>query len=340
MAELLSRRRFLELTLLSLGTALLPGSVTRRRDPVTGIELDNDDDRLSLGEAAQLTRITGRAAAILRIDHWRPPLNETLYETWVIETLLQMQADKLLEVATLPVRPYFFESLEENQAAHLIGTSDCLITAKLSPRFLNPNSAWYNSPDWPGAAIHENVHRTLQHDLCSLTNSDQIENAANIITLETLASMANQGSGFAFRAFVWEMLDVCLGATFALAHQTNRLEEYEKLRSSIHPGILSQSHFEKLGREFSGNNYERFQIIDRYLLTPLQTIMRAHLKNNDLIEDLLITPRHIYPIGDNYNKAPHDEPRVVGLDDWTWAMSHLESMATAFANLPETSVVR
>lgn len=347
MARCFSRREFLRIStygLLGLGGLLYGGEwkplTPKRLDPDIGIELDDNDSEVGFHEAAQLALLLGKAGDILGLDHWRPSVSEDTYEAWIIEVLLQMHADKIIDTITLPARPYFFDPLEETDPLYKIGVSDCLITAQLSNRILNPMSPWYNSPDWPGTAVHENVHRTLQRDLCNFADSDKIENAANVIMLVELASMANRGNGFAFRSFVWESLDICLGAAFFLAYQSNRLDDYQALRSAIHPGILSRSRFEKINREYAGNEFERFQRLAKYNLKPLTTIMKAHLTNRNLVNNLYLTPRRVYSAGTNYNNAPSSEQRIISVYDWIWAMSHLEDTAIAFANLPEVSILR
>ncbi len=340
MGKPISRREFLRLAALSLGGLLLAGDrgpqflVPKRFDPDLLIELDDNDLEVSFEEAAQLALLLGKAGKDLKLDRWRPPLNDVIYEAWIIEVLLQMQADKIIDTVTLPVRPYFFDPLEETDPLYKIGTSDCLTTAQLSNRLVNPLSPWYNSPDWPGSAVHENIHRTLQHDLCGYGASEQVENAANVLMLTVLAALANRGSGFAFRSFVWESLDISLGAAFSLAHQSNRLEDYGRLRARIHPGILSQSRFEKINREFLGNEAVRFERLAKYSLMPLATLLKAHLTNQDLVNDLYIAPRRIYSTGTDYGSSPVSAQRVISIADWVWTMSHLRDMTSAFAALP------
>lgn len=354
MARSVSRQEFLRLATLGglgLAGALLRGGrgpgfpnflpIPKRLDPKTGIELDKNDYKVSFGEAAQLALLAGKAGEILQIDHWRPQLTPETFRAWTEELVIQMQAEGIIDKIEIP-ELFFFAPEDGDEGNYTLGSSYCEKDARLSSRFVNPFAGWYDSPDWPGTIAHELVHALAQNEsLCRKINRrDQLESTAQVAKIKILSAMAVRGNGFAFRALVWDLTDICLRAALALSINTQDLEKFRQLRSVIHPGILSQAYAEKLDRENEGNEYDRLQTLQRYGLVPLDMIMMAHLTNNDVVTGLELPPKFFYPQGENYVDHPHYEERTFDIRDWAWLMANLEDVAEAFARLPETSIVR
>ncbi|OGD71211.1 hypothetical protein A3A84_02115 [Candidatus Collierbacteria bacterium RIFCSPLOWO2_01_FULL_50_23] len=343
MAGYMSRREFLKHTWRTLSALPFIDKMDRlfrvkRYDLTTGIEIDSDDEHVSFAEAAQLCRHLGDSFRRLDLDHWREELTVERLKKWTEIVVLQMNAEDFIDWPDInrandepDESKLFYVPKDGSDANHVLGVSDCQTTAKLTGLFINPYSDLYNSPDWLGIRIHELVHKLAQETtICKGTPPDQMEASANIIMLLTLAAMANRGMATAFKSFVFEFTDVCLGATRYLVSNEEELREYEEIRTTIRPGIISQTRYEKLNREYSGNQYERLEILKKYSYLPLEKIMRAHLKSHDLLKDLTLQPRFVYPKGSSFNVAPHYEPRIVNLHNWSWIMFHLEELTDSF----------
>lgn len=341
MARSLSRREFNHLALYALLGLLLGGSNRTpaeypnvlqkppRRDQVTGIELDKDDDELNFNEVRQLALYFKDAFAALNLADWRVPLTEESLLAWAQEVSLQMEAEDIVDKPPVPKELSFFEPEDGSQANHQLGVSDCDTYVRLSSRFKNQLTNWYDSPDWLGTVIHELIHLGQQSKLCRDASDDDLEATANIATLEVLAAMANRGNPYAFRAFVWEFTGICLGAAYALAYKERRVDEFEELWKEVHPGILAEARMEKLEREYAGRVTDRLAILNRYYLYPLEIIMRTHLTNNDVIDNPVLPPTMVYRSGSN--TMPSYEPRKLSLDDWAYTTGHLLEMAQAYA---------
>ncbi len=319
----------------------LPNYQRIRRDEITGIRFDLDDERLNFNEAYMLALRMGRANLTLNLDHWRPPLTPETLKDWAKEVVLQMYAEGMIDKITVPGLD-FFDPEDSEDVNHLLGSSDCEKIASFSSRFLNRFAGWHDSPDWPGVAVHELVHTLAQNEeLCrNLNRRPQLEATAQVATIKLLTAMAVRGNGFAFRAFVWDFTDICLRAAEALSDDDQKQERFHKLRSVIHPGILSQALDEKLGREYEYNGSDHLEISRKYGLVPLEMIMKAHLTNKSIVTGLELPLKFFFPSGDNYVDLPHYEERTLDIRDWAWLMANLEDVTKAFARLPETSIVR
>lgn len=347
MARRLTRREFLRISSVSVLGALFTEIFRRdspriRYDPVTRVEFDLDFQKLTFDEAAQLTLRLGETSRLLNLANWRPVLTPGSLLSWAKEVGYIMAAEGITDKTPIPPDIEYFVPDNSNEANHILGYTDCESFLKINERLSQEMATWYNSPDWPGTVTHELVHYEVQkYDLCRQTVSVELEATANIVMLELLASLANWGNGFAMRSFVWEFTDICLGAAHALAINENRDHDYDRLRTQIHPGILSQSRYEKLNQDFSGRQFELASILESYSLHPLEIIIKNHLTNGDKISGLILPPVQVYLGAGYYTGGPATlENRDLYLDDWAWIMDHLEPMAQAFRDLPTDSILR
>lgn len=342
MAWRLTRREFLRVSSLTLLGLFFNEQGRRPRiDPITRIELDADDERVSYRECMQLCLRLGRAAQTLQLSTWRPPLTEETLLSWSQEVSLQMEAEGLVDTPPVPKDLSYFQPTDGNEANHTLAYTDCETYIKLSDRFHSPMTGWYNSPDWVAAVAHELVHLGAQKgDLCWTAPDDWLEATATIGGLVVLSAMANRGNGIAMRSFVWEFLDVCMGAAHSLALKSNQQAEFQKLRQLIYPGILSETRYQKLNREYEDRQNDLMEILQKYYLLPLEIIMRGHLTNHDKLEGLILQPKTVYRTSTYASNPASTNGRVLDLRDWSWLIGHLQEMSQAFADLPVDSAIR
>src|SRR3990167_772397 len=131
-----------------------------------------------------------------RLNDKLPPFqfnpSETNITALVAEVTNQFQYGGAVDPPIYPAG-YGYTMFRDGQSHnHVAGRSDCN-SFVLNLRMANPVSSWFGDLSIISTTIHEMVH-VQQGLLCRTENRENLENTAQVVTLEVMAGLLNAGN--------------------------------------------------------------------------------------------------------------------------------------------------
>lgn len=331
----ISRREFMTIAT-TLGGLAVVNLMTRhfRKDPVFKTEFDQDKS-LSFKEAAGLALFFDKVYDMMPTEEIKTSINFQEMVSWTIEVLPQFEYEGAVDRAMVPYDLGFQTFIDAMSHNHTAGRSNCdeFVT---NYRFTNPNSSWYQDPYWIPTVIHELVHIQQQPKICSTADRENVENTAQIVTLEVMSGLINAHGKknkeikkqLTF-ALIDELRGLAMGSAWGIALRENRPNEYEKLRDRLSdkdPEIKAR--FERSKRQWEDKQVQLRWIMETYNERPLTQIVNAIQKGDNKIEGLAL-PK-IQTLGGYYMQREFD--RVFVINDLAYFIKNVKPLVKAIFN--------
>jgi hypothetical protein len=289
----MNRREFLRNAgLASLGITLggaLAADKIRGRDGVFGVEMDDNNFELSYEEASALA---------VRFDRLRDAIPEEPFPAsredlagLMLEVIPNFEYEGVTDVARFPRNFAFYPLADGGSHNHVAGKSNCADFV-VNYRFANPISSWHESEDWIPTAIHELAH-VQQGALCYMEPRSNIEQSAQIATLEVMAGMVNYGNEKLVRPLISELRGMAVSTAFSLALKGDRMNDFEDLRGKLSKNAISKAKYERTKRVWAEHPEELQFVLENYSEIPLNRMVYAIRENGNTVTDLALPNREL-----------------------------------------------
>jgi hypothetical protein len=275
-----------------------------RIDPYLATLADGDAE-LSLFEAQALAIRFHAMTEEIDASGWYPEATEERLDQWAHELLPMYAYEGVSERTRIPKAVALVQWREPFPHNKIGGRSDCGSYAVVNYRYFNEISDWYQRPYWIGILTHELAHVAQGPGVCAIYDSEPTENAAQIITFEVLASLANGGNRDAAYTLAHEIKGMAISAVRAMSTKAEYREFYQR---------LYPNRPDKWGRLLQSERYwardpEQLQtILEKYNRQPLELIYRYR-------QDGVV-----------YRLALPNETKSLAIDDLLYFMRHAEEM--------------
>ena len=293
-------------------------------DPTFKIEFDKYDEFVSFRETKDLAVRFDKIYDTLPENP--PPTDDFEVVNWAIELLPMYEYNGFVEKTVWPPRNGIGFVLwpDGNTFNHVSGRSDCRSAAVLNIRYENPASSWYRDEDWIMVLAHELAH--VQQGLaCDQYPTSQVENTAQIISWEVVASLVNGGNKKLIRPLVGELRSVAMSSAYGIAIKYNLLDQFLDLRERLSPGAIADARFQRNVRKWATDPTRLGEILNWYNTEPLNMVTRAIRNNDSKIEGLALPP--VYSDGKAVYYSSHPQPLIPKLDDLKYFLAHAENLA-------------
>lgn len=307
------------------GGLLLRASQPHPEDPAFKTEFDLNNEALSFEEACGVARRMDSVSKFMDLDNWNL---STTYEDliwWAKEAAVQIEYNGAITKARFPSDIGFFMPRSGREANHILGRSNCANYIVLNERMQNPHTPWFQMQDFPGTVIHEMAH-VAQGEVCYAAPSENIENTAQLVMIEVLASMGNKGNAEAFKALVWEFKHMATTAAYSVALTENRMPEFEKFKLSLNPSAVDIAKWEAAKRTWADKQYELKDMLYKYNYMPVNLLVTGVRNGTNTIEGLALEPNY----GDTGTFHYPGEPRSFKVDDFAYATTNCEALAREY----------
>lgn len=320
-----SRRWFLRSVVYGGAGLVLAGSTgldKRRYSPELQIFVDREDG-LSFEMAADLARRFDYLSDLIdRNGGIHFDVTKELVLWWVKELVPLYQIEGAVDSPVMPQEEDFIDFVYGLQHTRVFGTSDCASTVEINGRMRNPVSTWYQTWRFLPVVAHELAHLQQGNRICRKYDDEAIEGTAQIVTLEILSSLANQGNRDAAFSLVKALSRWGLQSAFAAAVKEHRLGDYHRLFGELVPGVFGEGIYQEEIATWDYGSDSRSETAYRYYWKPFSKIARAILLGDDYIDGLALNRSRPYFEG----SSPADELSSFQIDDTIFFIKHAEEI--------------
>jgi hypothetical protein len=275
-----------------------------RIDPWLATLADGDAE-LSLFEAQALAMRFHALTEEIDGSGWHPEATEERLDQWVAELIPMYAYEGVSDRTKVPNMVALVRWQEAFAHNKIGGRSDCGQYAVVNYRYMNPISEWYQRPYWIGILTHELAHVAQGPGVCAIYDSQPTENAAQIVTLEVLASLANGGNRDAAYTLAHEIKGMAMSAVRAMSSRAEYREFYQRLypnRPDKWARLLQSE------RYWARDPEQLHTILEKYNRQPLELVYRYR-------QDGVV-----------YRLALPNETKSLRIDDLLYYMRHAEEM--------------
>ncbi|MFQ5561254.1 MAG: hypothetical protein ACE5FU_11815 [Nitrospinota bacterium] len=291
-------------------------------DPRFGTEFDDKLYILNYEEASSVARKFDRLHDMIP-EGFDPPEHDDLLNV-AMEVIPQFGVEGFVERLRYPKEVGLYNYRDADLHNHVLGQSNCNDYVIATYRFLNPYSDIYGDTGWVATLTHELAH-IQQAGACFRPSRENVEQSAQIMTLEVLAGMVNGGYDKMLSPLVNELAGMAAGAALSTALREDKMDEYKRLRKSLaKDDATSFARFNKAMRYWEDDMPRLKKILSNYSERPLARVIYAIRENDNEIENLAIRPRQ--------DKKPFL------LDDLDYFLTNAEGMITEIVTNDRESI--
>lgn len=290
-------------------------------DPVLKVrhreEVDMDE-LMDMGR--RLDRLTDRIAQ----SGWRPEVSEQSLEGWVREMVPMYMAEGAAEKVIYPETVEFVDFDEADLHTRVLARHYCVERRiVVNGRMRNEWSSWFESQRYTATIAHELAHLQQKENSCKLLDVRLIETTAEIVAMEVLAALANDGNREAGFALIHEMAVMVLGAGLYQSIVEGRREEYDEFRESL-GGELERAVYERYVRTREDDFLEFMLMLEGYRLGPYLAITEAIREDEERIYGLALDLNEVW-VYDYTRGLTERRVRYFKIDDLAQFLARMEA---------------
>ncbi len=309
------------------GVAVFLGAEKRRRlyDDVFGVYYEKEVKREEIKMFAErLFRLTDKIDSL----GYRPEVSIEDVRQWVDELVPMYSYQGATDVSRFPDEVGYQVQRDGFRHNHVLGTSDCEEFVSLNARFGNPHSTWYKSR-FLGTLAHELAH-IQQGRVCRERPVSEVENAAQVVSFEVLAALANQGNMEAAFALVWELKATAVLAVLYFALRDHGLDEFSSWYGRLSRDPITDAIMDNYIRGWlNRGKWEWLDVLRTYRLKPYEMITSAHRYSDDRVYGMAIAKRY-YEYDQRRYANISVEDRGFVIDDLVYFLGHAEVMVNDY----------
>jgi hypothetical protein len=238
-------------------------------------------------------------------------------QAWQAEILPWFIEEGIVET-TAPVKSVWrFHT--DDRANHVLGQCDCAGHVWMNARYVNPVSPWFMQASFLATFTHELVH-SQQLTACETNAREKVETTAQIVSLEIMAAMANNGNRVAAYALLDELEGIALSEMrFQSLTDSSKSRRLNRLiRRLFDPWEMAER--QQRWRYWNGPGLpERDFVLRAYAHDPYVLLLKA--LDTGHLDGLALQPQfrsYVYP-------PERYVPRVT-FNDLRYFLQHAESL--------------
>jgi len=233
---------------------------------------------------------------------------------WAMEILPYFDLEEISIVTVPQELSFFFDPFQGDRAVSVLGVSDCATYVQLNVRTANPASVWFARKDGVFTLAHELAHMQQGVPVCRGDRAELVEPTAQLMALEVMSAMANQGNYTAFYSVVNEMYAISMATTHYLAETDDQTARYRELRRRFTTSVVSGAVYDKAMRQAAKN--------------PARLERILYLYNYQVLEIMLFSPSEIVFLATPQD--PDGNYMSLVLDDTYYLIAHIQEMANGY----------